>query len=100
METIEIKDFKLTIEFSQYWISYEENGDGLRYPVILSPYNLIKLFEIEGIELTLETDGVMEQEGICFTKSILIRNKVSFGGDLLGEEFDDLTAQPCWVKLK
>ena len=100
METIEIKDFKLTIEFSQYWINYLENGKESRYPVILSPYNLIKLFEIEGIELTMDTDEEIEHKGHCFTKSTLIRNKANSWGDLRGEEDDDLTAQTCWVKLK
>lgn len=99
METIEIENFQLSISFSQYWISYEKNGDRITYPVIISPYNLVKLFEIEGLDLTKETDSALEDDGINFNKSTLIRYKATFGGDLRGEVDNDLTAQPCWAKL-
>lgn len=100
METIEIKDFKLTLEFSQYWISYEENGNELTYPILMTPYNFFKLFEIEGIELTKKTDNQIEEEGISFTKTSLIRHKRNITmGLLLGEEGDNLTPISCWVNL-
>lgn len=90
MQHLEIANFELSISNGLYWIAYEER----QYPVTLTPYHLKRLFEIEGLPIAEFTGD----EPARFSKAILLRRDVCFGGDLFDEEGDDITLQHCWVK--
>lgn len=98
-ETFEITNFRIDQALAQYWIAYEMNGEKQYYPIALTPYNFIKLFETEGIKITKETDKEIEK-GIYFTKTTLIRTKINMIFEYLqGREGDDYSPVFCWVKL-
>jgi hypothetical protein len=90
MKHLEIANFELSIFNGLYWIAYEER----QYPVILTPYHLKRLFEIEGLPIEAFTGD----EPARFSKAILLRRDMRFAGDLFDEEGDDITPQHCWVK--
>ena len=93
---IEIRDFDLEISNTQYWITYKVGENRRCYTIIMTPYSLLKLFEIEGIKI--EPDTMNSSEPIHFSKAVLLRDYQTRVGELRGEENDDLTAQECWVK--
>ncbi len=95
VKVVEIRDFDLEIFNTQYWIRYGDGENRRCYPIIMTPYNLLKLFDIE--EIKIEPDTMNSSEPIHFSKAVLLRSKFSIRGDLRGEENDDLTAQECWV---
>ncbi len=93
-EIIEIKNFDLRIYKNQYWIKYDED----QYPIVMTPYNLLKLFEIEGIRIVPET--LQEEAVIHFGKAVLLRRywtNVDVEGD--PDEPAPILPYPCWVKL-
>lgn len=87
---VEIRNFKISLDFSQYWISYGE----YRYPIFMTPYEFLKLFEIEGIPIESFTDN----QPILFTKAVLMKAGFKMSGEVFDEEGGDCTPQPCWVK--
>lgn len=100
-EKIEIKNFTIDQTFAQYWIAYEINGEKRYHPIAMTPYNFFKLFEMEGIKITKEIDEKIQEEGIHFSKTTLIRHKGNVYHEYLqGEEGDDYSPIFCWVKLE
>lgn len=95
-KVVEIRDFDLEISNTQYWITYKVGENRRCYTIIMTPYSLLKLFEIEGIKI--EPDTMNSSEPIHFSKAVLLRDYQTRVGELRGEENDDLTAQECWVK--
>ncbi len=90
-EEISITNFKISIGNGQYWIEY---GDSM-YPILIAPYFLVKLFEIEGIELTATQFD--DENSIEFKKAILKRTTFHMYGVLMGEEGESLMPYECWV---
>jgi len=84
-----IKDFEIELSNSLYWIS-SENG---RYPVVLTPYDFKRLFEIEGLPI----EGFTGQEPLRFRRAKLIQSRNQVGGDIFDEEGQDITPQTCRV---
>lgn len=85
----EIKNFEISISNGQYWIDYEDRN----YPVILTPHEFKRLFEVEGVPIEKFTD----EDPVRFHKAVLLRSERRFRGDLFDEEGCDVTPQPCWV---
>ena len=96
---IEIKDFEIFVDSMSnlYWIRYKEN----QYPIYLSLYQLVKIFEKEGIPIT-ENMFDDEEKPVRFNKVTLFRDKCRYVGALFSgeDENDDRTLQECWVKLE
>ena len=85
-----IKNFEIELSNGLYWIS-SENG---RYPVVLTPYDFKRLFEIEGIPI----ESFTGQEPLRFQKTTLIQSHYQVGSDVFDEEGQDITPQTCWVE--
>lgn len=89
-QTQEITNFEISISNGLYWISYKDN----QYPIIMTPYQFKRLFEIEGLPI----EDFTGDESACFNKAVLLLRNVRFSGDLFDEEGDDISPQECWVK--
>lgn len=87
---VEIKNFELSLAFSQYMVSY----DTYHYPIIMTPHEFLKLFETEGIPI----ESFTGDEPTRFTKVVLMRKGYTMRGDIYDEEGADCTPQRCWVK--
>lgn len=72
------------------WISYEER----KYPVTLTPYDMMRLFEIEGLPI----QEFNHSEPVSFTKAILHRCPQTISGDIFDEDGCDITPQHCWIE--
>lgn len=86
---IEIRSFTLERSMGLFWISYEEH----KYSVTLTPYDMMRLFEIEGLSI----EEFNHLEPVSFTKAILLRSPYTIAGDIFDEEGCDITPQYCWI---
>jgi len=92
-DILSISNFKLNIESGQYWIT--QNDDDKYYPILMTPYYLVKLFEVEGLELT--PNQFDDESSVTFKKAVLKRTNSRMWGLLMGEEEQLLTPYECWV---
>jgi len=86
----EIRDFEISLESSMFWIRYEKR----RYPIIMTPYDFSRLFEIGGIPI----ESFTSDNSVQFTKAILVRAGYNICDEIYNEEGNDITPQECWPK--
>ena len=90
---LEIQNFTLELSFGQFWIKHEDG----RYPIIMTPFDFVKLHEIEGLPFESEQYNGPDHP-VHFSKAILLRSSNRYGGDLFDECGEDVTPVECWVK--
>ena len=93
INTLEITNFKLSVFSGLYWLEHDEHS----YPVFFSPYDIIKMFETEGIPIS---ESLLSQdcEELSFSKCTLLRSNHFVLRGILNEDWKDITPQKCWVK--
>lgn len=86
----EFQDFDLSIFDGIYYVDWDHGV----FPVVLNPYNIFRLYEIEGIPPM----DLMEFERQTFRKAVLIRSGARLGRTLTREDGCEILPEWCWIE--